>query len=176
MTSIRTTLVLSLPIIIALIFAGCSSDSSSSSGDLGTQAGCAHVMATPKMVGSQVVMDVRAAGCRGADGSPLLRDDAVERLAGVVWHSLRLPVDAVHIRVPQSSEPQNDMATIMSSDVLEARFGPGPSGVVWPLVERGTDDSIWFLLPAAYVVAALGIACLARAMVRAGVVVLFFRC
>lgn len=174
MTSLRTALCLSLPIIIALIFAGCSS-AASSSGDLHTRAGCAVVTASPTMAGSQVVMDVSATGCHDPNGRPLLTNDTVDRIAQAVWHSLRLPVDAVHIRVLQSGEAHDDMTTIMTSDGLEARFGPGPSGVVWPVLQRGTGDSIWFLLPAAYVVAALGIVCLARAMVRAGVVVLFFR-
>lgn len=174
MTSIRTVLCLSLPIIIALAFAGCSSPGSSS-GDLDTRAGCAVVTATPTMAGSLVVMDVRATGCRGPDGSPLPRDDAVDRLAQAVWHSLRLPVDAVRIRVHESGEAPDDIATIMSSDGLEARFGPGPSGVAWPPLERGTSDRIWFLLPIAYVVAGIAIVCLARRLARAGVVLFFFR-
>lgn len=174
MTSIRTALCMSLPIMIALVFAGCSS-ASSSSGDLDTRAGCALVTATPTMVGSQVVMDVRAMGCRGPNGRPLLRHDAVDRLAQAVWHSLRLPVDAVHIRALESDEAHDDAATVVTSEELEARFGPGPSGVVWPVLEHGASDGIWFLLPVAYLVAGLGIVWLARCMLHTGIVVLCFR-
>lgn len=174
MTSIRTALCLSLPIIIALIFAGCSS-AASSSGDLDTRAGCAVVTASPTMAGSQVVMDVRATGCRGPDGRPLSTDDAVDRLAQAVWHSLRLRVDAVHVRALQSGEAHENPAILVKSDELEARFGPGPSGVVWPVLERGTGDSIWILLPVAYVVAGLGVVWLAWRMRRAGIVVVIFR-
>ncbi|MHA6783166.1 hypothetical protein ACVGOW_19530 [Pseudonocardia saturnea] len=176
MTSIRTALCLSLPIIIALIFAGCS-PASPSSGDLDTRTGCAIVTAKPTMVGSQVVMDLRATGCHGPDGRPLSRDDAVDRLAQAMWHSLRLPVDAVRIRALESAEEYDGRTTVVTSEELEARFGPGPSGVVWPATaaERGSGDGIWFLIPVVYLVAGLGIVWLARCMLRAGIVVIYFR-
>lgn len=119
--------------------------------------------------------DVSAMDCRGPDGLLLPRDDAIDRLAQAVWHSLRLPVDAVHVRVLQSAEAHGDPAAIVTREELEARFGPGPSGVVWPILERGTGDGVWFLLPVAYVVAGLGFVWLAQRMRPAGIVVVFFR-
>lgn len=174
MTSIRAAICLSLPITIALIFGGCSS-AASSSGDLDIRTGCAIVTATPTMVGAQVVTDVTASGCRGAERRPLPRDVAVDRVARDVWRSLRLPVDAIQVRTPPSVGSLDGPATVLTSEQLENRYGPGPSGVVWPARERGTGDRIWFLLPLAYAVSGLGIVWLARCMVRAGVVVLYFR-
>ncbi len=171
MTSLRTTLCLSLPIIIALICAGCS-PAASSSGDLDIRAGCAVVTATSTMAAAQVVADVRATGCRDSDGRPPSRDDTVDRLAEAVWRSLRLPVDALHVRVLDSTDAHDDSATVLTSEELEARFGPGPPGVVWPVLERGATDGIWFMLPVAYVIVGLGMVRLVR---RAGVVVVVFR-
>ncbi|MDN5750141.1 MAG: hypothetical protein L0H64_16785, partial [Pseudonocardia sp.] len=151
MTSLRTVLHLSLPIIIVLVGAGCSS-ADSSSGDLDTRTGCSAVTTSPTMAGSQVVMGVRARDCRGPDGRPLSTDEAVDRLAQAVWHSLRLPVDAIHIRVTRSAGTHDNPATVLTSAELEVRFGPGPPGVVWPPREHGTGDTIWFLLPIAYLI------------------------
>lgn len=173
-TSLRVALCLALLITAALSFAGCA-PASSSSGDLQMRAGCAAVTASPTMVGSQVVMDVSATACHDPDGHPLSVDTAADRVAGVVWHSLRLPVDSVHVRVLASAGASDGTATSFASEKLEARFGPGPSGVVWPVREHRAGDSLWLLLPVAYAVAGLGMVCVARAMTRAGVVVFIFR-
>lgn len=171
MTSLSVAIGLSLSIITVLVGASCSS-ATSSSGDLDTRTGCAVVTASPTTVGSQVVMDVRATGCRAPDGSPLSHDDAADRLVQAMWHSLRLPVDAIHVRALDPADARYDTATVVTSEELKARFGPGPPGVVWPGPERGADDGIWFLLPVAYLVGGLGMVWFVR---RAGVVVVFFR-
>ncbi len=174
MTSLRAVLCLALPITVALSFAGCAA-APSSSGDLDTRAGCAVVTASSTMVASQVVMDVRATACHSPDGHPRSVDAAADRVAEVVWRSLRLPVDSVHIRVLGSAGAPDGTPMIFASESLEARFGPGPSGVVWPVRQHGVGDTLWLLLPVAYVLAGLGMVCVARAMTRAGVVVFLFR-
>ncbi|MBW0108378.1 hypothetical protein I4I84_06460 [Pseudonocardia sp. KRD-182] len=174
MTSLRAVLCLALPITVALSFTGCAS-ASSSSGDLDTRAGCALVSASSTMAGSQVVMDVTATACHDPDGHPRSVDAAADRVAEVVWQSLRLPVDSVHVRVLGSAGAPDGAAVIFARENLEARFGPGPPGVVWPVRQHGVGDSLWLLLPVAYVVAGLGMVCVARATTRAGVVVFLFR-
>jgi hypothetical protein len=148
----------------------------SSSGDLNVHAGCDAVNARQTMVGPQVVMDVRAAGCRDPDGAELPRDDAVDRVAGAVWQSLRLPVDAIHVRLWQPPNAGvSPPPVVIPDEELEDRFGPGPSGVVWPVLEHNASERILFLLPIAYVVAGVGALWAARRLVRAGVVVVFLR-
>ena len=98
-----------------VMFFGAWSCLPSSSGDLGVRTGCASVTATRTMVGPQVVMAVTAQGCRGPDGRPLPHREAVDRLSQAVWRSLQLPVDAVHIRVPQPADTPVIHTVVMSA-------------------------------------------------------------
>ncbi len=123
---------------------------------------------------AQVVLDVHAVNCRGPNRMPLTQDLAVGVVAHAAWQSLQLPVDAVHVTVAASGAPPDESPSILTSDELADRFGPGPSGVVWPVSER-SDERIWVLLPLAYFAAGVAMLLVVRRLQRAGVVVVLLR-
>ncbi len=163
-----------IALLIAILFvAGCSIKPASS-GDLDLRTGCSWVVAERSMVSTQVVMDVRASDCRDANGLPLERGLAVDRVAQAVWQSLELPVDAVRVAAAVAEASPEDTPTTVTGVELAERFGPGPSGAVWP-VPDSSDESIWLALPVAYLVAGLAMLLLVRRLRRAGLVVELLR-
>lgn len=162
-----------LLILAVLVTVGCSSVPTSS-GDLDRRTGCSLVVAERTAAGEQVVVDVRAADCRDANGMLLARDLAVDRVAQAVWQSLELPVDAVTVTVSEAGASPEDVPATITGDELAERFGAGPSGAVWPVLDK-SDESIWVVLPVAYLAAGLAMALLVRRLRRAGVVVVLLR-
>lgn len=160
-------------LLMSLALVASCSYGAQSSRDLEVRSGCAVISAHRTMFGADVVMHVSATGCRDIASAG---DDALERVVEAVWRSLRLPVDAMEIRLfPPAGTTIGPARAVIARDELEARFGSGPSGVAWPPRDDDAGDLLWLLLPVAFVIAGLGVVWLARRIVRAGVVVVFLR-
>lgn len=160
-------------VLAVLVLAGCSTRPASS-GDLDLRTGCSSVVAERINLGAQVVTDVHAVDCRDPNRRPLAHNLAVDRVAQAVWKWLELPVDAVHVTISVTGTSPDDSPSVLTADELAARFGPGPSGVVWPVPER-SNETIWVLLPVAYLATGLVMLLMVRRLRRAGVVVVLLR-
>lgn len=167
---VRLLVVLGLSVLCGV---GCSSIPRSS-GDLDRRSGCSLVVAERTQDRAQVVMDMHASGCRDQNGQLLERAQAVDRVAHAVWQSLELPVDAVRVSVSAPGALPEGTPTTIARDDLTERFGRGPSGVVWPVRDR-PDETIWVVLPLAYLAAGVAMLLLVRGLRRAGVVVVLLR-
>lgn len=170
------TLIIRLLVLFGLsvlLGVGCSS-MPRSSGDLDRRSGCSLVVAERTQDHAHVVMDVHASGCRDRNGQLLEPAQAVDRVAHAVWQSLELPVDAVRVSVSALEASPHGTPMTMTRDELIERFGRGPSGVVWPVRDR-SDETIWVVLPLAYIAAGVTMLLLVRCLRRAGVVVVLLR-
>lgn len=170
------TLILRLVVLLGfsvLFGVGCSS-MPRSSGDLDRRSGCSLVVAERTQDRAHVVMDVHASDCRDQNGQLLERAQAVDRVAHTVWQSLELPVDAVRVSVSAPEASPDGTPTTITRDELTDRFGRGPSGVVWPVRNR-SDETIWVVLPLAYIAAGVTMLLLVRCLRRAGLVVVLVR-
>ncbi|WP_433273986.1 hypothetical protein ACQPZA_24065 [Pseudonocardia xinjiangensis] len=120
------------------------------------------------MSGTLVVVEVTAKACRSSDGTLLPYEDAVDGLTQATWSSLRLPIDAIQVRVFRSQDVDANIMPalrVLPETLLERRFGAGPPGPVRPVSKRPTGQSLWLLVPVAYLVvgaAAVGFARQAR--------------
>ncbi|MGD9990131.1 hypothetical protein [Pseudonocardia sp.] len=167
---VRLLVVLGLSVLFGV---GCSS-MPRSSGDLDQRSGCSLVVAERTQVGTQVVMDVHVSGCRDQNGNLLERTPAVDRVAHAIWQSLELPVDAVRVSVSAPGASAEGTLTTIARDELTERFGRGPSGVVWP-VRDWPNETIWVVLPLAYLAVGMAMLLLVRGIRRAGLVVVLLR-
>jgi hypothetical protein len=138
--------------------------------DLALRSGCSTLTAATEMQGGQAVMVISAAGCRDPYGRAYSSGESVDLVARTVWSSLRSPVDGFALTVTQTAD--RPVSATLSRHTLEHRFGPGPAGVVLPMVEHGPHDAIWVLLPLGFVVAGIVLAAVMR---RSSVVVVWFR-
>lgn len=164
----------SIALLISILFVTGCSIKPASSGDLDLRTGCAWAVAERSMTSTQVVMDVRASDCRDSNGLLLERGLAVDRIAEAVWQTLGLPVDVVRVTVSEAGASREDASTTITGDELAERFGPGPSGAVWPVSDRA-DESIWVVLPVAHFAAGLAMLLLVRRLRGAGLVVVLLR-
>lgn len=157
---------LALAAVVALVGVGVSPIRT----ELALRSGCSGLTDEAAMQGEQTVMTVRAAGCMDPAGRARSAGESVDVAARAVWSSLRSPVHAVTVIVVQPADAP--VSVTMSRNALEQRFGPGPAGVVLPVVERGPGDVIWILLPVAFLVAGVVMIWLAW---RTRVAVVWFR-
>lgn len=152
-------------VVLALV---CSACTPSSSGNLDVQTGCTSITTERASATSGVAMTVRAAGCPDAA-------TAVDRIAAAVWRSLRQPVDEIRIEVPARDGDGPPLTAAFSRGVLTDRFGDGPSGPVVASAERDDDNSLWLLLPFAWIAAGLGVLALMYGAAGAGAVIFVIR-
>lgn len=167
---VRLLVMLGLSVLFGL---GCSSIPRSP-GDLDHRSGCSLVLAERTQVRAQLVMYVHASDCRDRNGHLLERAQAVDRVAHAVWQSLELPVDAIRVSVSAPGRSPEGAPTTIARDELTERFGRGPSGVVWPVRDR-SDETIWIVLPLAYLTAVVTMLLLVRGLRRVGLVIVLLR-
>ncbi|GAA1194968.1 hypothetical protein [Pseudonocardia alaniniphila] len=148
------------------------------SGDVGMRDRCTGVLMERRMSGPLVVLEASAQACYDVDGKLLSYRDAVDRLGQVAWSSMRLPVDAIHVRVYRAFDADIAVPPAslqLSAASLKCRFGPGPMGITRPVLRRPDTQLLWFLLPIAYLAVAVTAVGIARRAQRSGLTVVLLR-
>lgn len=135
--------------------------------DLEAATGCSSVRIEESVRGETTTIHVQATDCDAAGN--VIYEAAADRVAGAVWQSLRRPVDIVEIRLPAIGSPSTESVEIQGSN-LAARFEVGATAP-----KAQAHDAVWFLLPAAYVAAAVVMVLLARRMNQAGLIIVLFK-
>lgn len=148
------------------------------SGDVGVRDGCTGVLMERRMSGPLVVLKVSAQACHDVDGKLLSDGEAVDRLGHATWASLRLPVDAIQVRVYRAFDvdaavPPASLQLPAAS--LKRRLGPGPMGVARPVSRCPDAQLLWFLLPIAYLAAGVAAVGIVRRAQRSGLMVFLLR-
>ena len=155
----------SLTALAALaLISGCTAPSYS---DLDRRTGCDVIAAEHITSETPVVLEVHA-NCPAPNAASSGRADSV---AQQVWQSIERPVDVLEVFVPAWATPPVEYGR----SELSERFGPGPSGVVWPVRDGNPGETIWWLLPSAYLAAALTTAVIVLRVRRRGLLIILVR-
>lgn len=141
--------------------------------DLVATTGCTSVQVEQSVQDRMTTLRVKAAGCDAAGRAQAARDVVAARVAGAVWESLRKAVDVVEVRVTGPYIQRAKPAVHLGSDLAQ-RFEVGAALSVTsrPI---GAGDLVWFLLPTAYVAAAVAMTMVVRRLHRAGIVLILFK-